>query len=70
MRTKTSTMIPPDPDSLREAIKRVHYQLHYWLSCTKINIEHISYAEFGWKWCKERNIVMPCMVHWTTILSN
>ena len=31
LKTKTSQSKPPDKNSMLQAIKRIHYQLYYWL---------------------------------------
>ena len=30
LKTKTSQSIPPEESFMLQAIKRIHYQLHYW----------------------------------------
>ena len=44
---KSTTMIPPDPDSLLQAIKRVHYQVFIWLRSHEENMNSLRYQEFG-----------------------
>ena len=57
--SKSTTMIPPVPDSLLQAIKRVHYQVFIWLRSHEANINSLRYQEFGWKWCDEGNMLWP-----------
>eukprot|EP00794_Sanderia_malayensis_P017944 gene17944-biopygen12930 len=50
MKSKSSLPLPPDPDSVREAIKRVHCQVFTWIRCCKVTIEDIPADENGWRW--------------------
>ena len=52
-------MIPPDPDSLAQAIKRVHYQVYTWIMSHESHMEYLRYQEFGWEWSEERKMVWP-----------
>ncbi len=56
---KSSSAIPPDPDSAEEAIKRVNYQLFHWLRSTEIMIPDASMEMNGWKWDEEAQLVAP-----------
>eukprot|EP00794_Sanderia_malayensis_P014584 gene14584-biopygen11679 len=59
MKCKSSLSLPPDPDSVREAIKRVHYQVFTWIHCCKVTIEDIPADENGWLWDEGQTIVLP-----------
>ena len=69
MKVKSSMSIPPDPDSLMQVIKRVHYQVFYWIRSTEINIEEIDYRRFGWKCCDKECQTIPCKVRGKTKLT-
>ena len=57
--SKSTLMLPPDQNSLLQAIKRVHHQVYTWLRSNETNIDVLRYQEFGWKWCQERQMIMP-----------
>ena len=57
--SKSTLMLPPDQNSLLQAIKRVHHQVYTWLRSNETNIDGLRYQEFGWKWCQERQMIMP-----------
>ena len=38
MKAKSSQPLPPDPDSMHQAILRVHYQLYHWLRLAQKSI--------------------------------
>ena len=57
--SKSTLMIPPDPDSLAQAIKRAHYQVYIWLRSNETYIKSLKYQEFGWRWCEERKMAWP-----------
>eukprot|EP00794_Sanderia_malayensis_P005090 gene5090-biopygen4150 len=59
MKTKTSMSIPPDQDSVLQAIKRVHYQAFHWHRCSDITIPEVSFEDHGWKWDEEEGLVVP-----------
>ena len=40
--------IPPDEDSLTQAILRVHHQVFYWLRCHLPNTPRLQLQNFGW----------------------
>ena len=52
-------MIPPDPDSLAQSIKRVHFQVYTWIRSHETHIDSLRYQEFGWEWSEERKLVWP-----------
>ena len=48
LKTKSSESIPPDPDSLCQAIYRIiHYQLYYWLNFSEQIVDYIPFEEYG-----------------------
>jgi len=49
MKTKSSQSLPPDPDSARQAILRIHYQVNYWLRYAVKMVPAIPFADNGWK---------------------
>ena len=57
MKTKSSQSSPPDPDSARQAIVRIHYQVYYWLRYAVKMVPAISFADNGWK--LDENRVSP-----------
>ena len=48
MKTKSSQALPPDPDSIVQAIKRVHFQTLFWLRFNDRLPEDIDCSENGW----------------------
>ena len=44
MKTNSSETLPPDPDSVKQAVLRVHYQVYYWLRCGKRIVEEIEFT--------------------------
>ena len=63
MKTKTSSRVPPDPDSVIQAIFRCHYQAYCWYRCHLVELPLIPLEDNGWKWDEERDVLMP---HWFT----
>ncbi|XP_065053639.1 uncharacterized protein LOC135682604 [Rhopilema esculentum] len=59
MKSKSSSSIPPDPDSVKQAIRRANYQVFHWVRCCEVNIETVSFENHGWKWDKEKQVVVP-----------
>ena len=59
MKTKTSMSIPPDKDSVVQAIQRVHYQAFHWYRCIDIRIPDISLEDHGWKIDQDEGTVLP-----------
>ena len=57
MKTKSSQALPPDPDSMTEAIKRMHFKTYYWLRFNDRIPDEIDYSKNGWK--EESGIVVP-----------
>ena len=59
MKSKSSSSIPPDPDSVEQAIKRANYQVFHWVRCCEVTIETVSFEDHGWKWDEEKRVVVP-----------
>ena len=59
MEVKSSMCLPPDPDSVVQVIKRVHYQVYFWRRCTEINNEIIPFSNYGWIWYEKQKLVVP-----------
>lgn len=59
LKQKSSLSIPPDPDSVVQAIKRVHYQTTKWFQCTSQNIVSVPFEGNGWTWCGDGSIARP-----------
>ena len=59
LKTKASLAIPPDPDSLRQAMLRVHFQAYYWLQCDSNRVTDIKAEDNGWKKDLENDILVP-----------
>ena len=47
LKTKTSQSIPQDEKAMLQAIKRIHYQLYYWLRSHIALIPEIDLSENG-----------------------
>ena len=47
-KVKTSQSIPPDPDSMKQAILRINHQLYYWVRCNINMTETIPLEDNGW----------------------
>ena len=48
-KVKSSPPLPPDPDSLKQAILRVNHQLYYWTRFSTPIVKQIELNENGWK---------------------
>ena len=59
MKQKSSLSLPPDPDSIIQAIKRVHLQSSTWPQCLNQNSTVISFENNGWAWSVEESIMVP-----------
>ena len=57
MKMKSSQALPPDPDSAKQAILRIHYQVYYWLRYALKTVPAISFADNAWK--LDENGVIP-----------
>ena len=62
LKSKSSMSLPPDPDSVTQAIKRVHFQVYHWIRCCTPMIESIPLEKNGWIVSMEDNDanVRPC----------
>ena len=58
-KVKGSVSLPADPDSMKQAILRVHHQLYYWLRLDIEMIESIPFEGNGWKVIENTNDVIP-----------
>ena len=59
LKTKSSESIPPDPDSLCQAIYRIYYQLYYWLNFNEQIVDYIPFEEYGWTYNAQTKRVVP-----------
>ena len=59
LKQKPSLTLPPDPDSVTQAIKRVNLQIKIWLQSLNQNMTFPSFEQNGWKWCDEKLIMVP-----------
>ena len=59
MKTKSSQSLPPDPDSIHQAVRRVHYQVYYWLRFAEKSIQYISLEDNGWTIDVAKSLVEP-----------
>ena len=59
MKTKSSQSLPPDPDSIHQAVRRVHYQVYYWLRFAEKSIQTISLKDNGWTIDVAKSLVEP-----------
>lgn len=48
-KTKRSSRLPPDPNSLKHDILRKHHQAYTWMRCLEPIVETLSIYEYGWK---------------------
>ena len=58
MKSKSSSSIPPDPDSVEQAIRRANYQVFHSVRCSEVKIETVSFENHGWKWGEETQVVV------------
>ena len=58
-KSKSTANIPPDPDSLLQALKRVHAILYVWIRSDECHIDLLPYRDFGWEWCEDQKVVAP-----------
>ena len=56
-KTKRSSTLPPDPNSLKNDILRKHHQTYTWLRCLEPIVETLPLDEFGWK--VDNEVVVP-----------
>ena len=48
LKSKSSMLLPPDPDSIIDVMKRVHYQVYHWIHCSTPLIKSIPLEKSGW----------------------
>ena len=60
---KGSVSLPADPDSMKQAILRIHHQLYCWLRLDVKALNSIPIEGNGWKVLENTNHVLPL---WTT----
>ena len=58
-KAKSSSNLSPVEDSLAQAIYRVHYQVYQWIRSNEINIKHLAFSQYGWRWSVEQGAVIP-----------
>ena len=46
-----------DPNSLKQCIKRAHYQTFKWVHCKEKTIAAINFESNGWPWCSDEENV-------------
>ncbi len=56
---KSSMALPPDPDSLLQALKRSQLQTKIWLQCGEYRMELLDPEDYGWKWNEETSAMTP-----------
>ncbi len=56
---KSSMSLPPDPDSLLQALKRAQFQTLLWQQCSVIRIELLNPEQYGWKWDDDAKKMVP-----------
>ena len=49
LRQKSSLTLPPDPDTVTQAIKRLNPQIKIWLQSLNQNMTLLSFEQNGWK---------------------
>ena len=59
MKTKSSQALPPDPESIQQAIQHVHYRIYYWLRCVEERIVAISCKDNVWTVDIEQSLIQP-----------
>ncbi len=59
LKVKTSSSIPPDPDSVKQAIKRVNLPVFQWICCCQREIGDASFKRNGWKRDDDKNLFVP-----------
>ena len=58
-KVKTSQSLPADPDSMKQAILRINYQMYYWKRSDQAIVDEIPLEENGWNVDEESNSVTP-----------
>ena len=57
MKTKSSFSLPPDPNSLKQALLRVHHQVYYWIRFNHRIVTELDPTKYGWN--VDRDLVTP-----------
>ena len=58
-KVKTSQSLPADPDSMKQAILRINYQMYYWKRSDQAIVDEIPLEENGWNVDEESNSETP-----------
>ena len=56
---KTSTNLPPDPDSLLQALRRVQLKVYVWRRLYEIWINNADPLLYGWRYCVVVDMLLP-----------
>ena len=56
---KTSTSLPPDPDSLLQDLKRKQFQVNIWKQLDKVWMTLVDPKLYGWKFCEISKLLVP-----------
>ena len=59
LKQKSFMCIQPDPDSLKQCVKRAHYQTFKWVHCKEKMIAAINFESNSWAWRSDEEIVKP-----------
>ena len=59
MKIKSSQSLLPDPDWMQQAIRRVHFQVNYWLRFGEKSVQTISLEANGWTIDIAQSLVEP-----------
>ena len=59
LRQKSSLTLPPDPDSVTQAIKRINLQIKIWSQFLNQNMTFPSFEQNCCKWCDFKLIMEP-----------
>ena len=51
--------LPPDPDSLLQALRRAQLQVYTWRNCCQANIEPVDAEKYAWRWDESSRLLMP-----------
>ena len=59
LKLKSSLILPPDPDSVRQAIKRVNLQIKIWWQSLNQDMTFPSFEQNDWEWYDGKLIMVP-----------
>ena len=59
MKTKSSLPLPPDTNSLRQALLRVHHQVYYWIRFNHHIVTELDLSKYGWNVDADDKLVTP-----------